>query len=52
MNIPIGKDASGLPIGAQIQAAQFNESKLFQLAKFIESLTTPLPPFSFLPNNF
>jgi aspartyl-tRNA(Asn)/glutamyl-tRNA(Gln) amidotransferase subunit A len=52
MNIPIGKDASGLPIGAQIQAAQFNESKLFKLAKFIESLTTPLPPFSFLPNNF
>jgi aspartyl-tRNA(Asn)/glutamyl-tRNA(Gln) amidotransferase subunit A len=37
MNIPIGKDSLGLPIGAQIQAAQFNESKLFQLAKFIES---------------
>ena len=37
MNIPIGKDSLGLPIGAQIQAAQFNESKLFKLAKFIES---------------
>ena len=37
MNIPIGKDLKGLPIGVQIQAAQFNESKLFQLAKFIES---------------
>ena len=37
MNIPIGKDSLGLPIGAQIQTAQFNESKLFQMAKFIES---------------
>ena len=37
MNIPIGKDFQGLPIGAQIQAAQFNESKLFRLAKFIQT---------------
>ena len=37
MNAPIGKDSLGLPIGAQLLAGQFNESKLFQIAKFIES---------------
>jgi aspartyl-tRNA(Asn)/glutamyl-tRNA(Gln) amidotransferase subunit A len=37
MNVPIGKDSLGLPIGAQLLAGQFNESKLFQIAKFIES---------------
>jgi aspartyl-tRNA(Asn)/glutamyl-tRNA(Gln) amidotransferase subunit A len=37
MNVPIGKDSHGLPIGAQFLAGQFNESKLFQIAKFIES---------------
>jgi aspartyl-tRNA(Asn)/glutamyl-tRNA(Gln) amidotransferase subunit A len=37
MNVPVGKDSLGLPIGAQLLAAQFNESKLFQIAKFIES---------------
>jgi aspartyl-tRNA(Asn)/glutamyl-tRNA(Gln) amidotransferase subunit A len=37
MNVPIGKDSQGLPIGAQLLAGQFNESKLFQIAKFIES---------------
>jgi aspartyl-tRNA(Asn)/glutamyl-tRNA(Gln) amidotransferase subunit A len=37
MNVPVGKDSNGLPIGAQLLAAQFNESKLFQIAKFIES---------------
>jgi aspartyl-tRNA(Asn)/glutamyl-tRNA(Gln) amidotransferase subunit A len=37
MNVPIGKDTSGLPIGAQLLAGQFHESKLFRIAKFIES---------------
>jgi aspartyl-tRNA(Asn)/glutamyl-tRNA(Gln) amidotransferase subunit A len=37
LNVPVGKDGLGLPIGAQLLAGQFNESKLFQLAKFIES---------------
>ncbi|MDR3667114.1 MAG: Asp-tRNA(Asn)/Glu-tRNA(Gln) amidotransferase subunit GatA [Ignavibacteriaceae bacterium] len=37
MNVPIGNDSLGLPIGAQFLAGQFNESKLFQIAKFIES---------------
>jgi aspartyl-tRNA(Asn)/glutamyl-tRNA(Gln) amidotransferase subunit A len=37
MNVPIGKDSLGLPIGAQLLAGQFNESKLFRIAKFIES---------------
>ena len=37
LNVPVGKDSRGLPIGAQLLAGQFNESKLFQIAKFIES---------------
>jgi aspartyl-tRNA(Asn)/glutamyl-tRNA(Gln) amidotransferase subunit A len=36
INVPVGKDSRGLPIGAQLLAGQFNESKLFQIAKFIE----------------
>jgi aspartyl-tRNA(Asn)/glutamyl-tRNA(Gln) amidotransferase subunit A len=36
INVPVGKDSLGLPIGAQLLAGQFNESKLFQIAKFIE----------------
>ena len=32
INIPIGKDSSNLPIGLQILANQFEETKLFQLA--------------------
>ena len=36
INVPVGKDSHGLPIGAQLLAGQFNESKLFQIAKFIE----------------
>jgi aspartyl-tRNA(Asn)/glutamyl-tRNA(Gln) amidotransferase subunit A len=36
INVPVGKDSNGLPIGAQLLAGQFNESKLFQIAKFIE----------------
>jgi aspartyl-tRNA(Asn)/glutamyl-tRNA(Gln) amidotransferase subunit A len=37
LNVPVGKDSLGLPIGAQLLAGQFNETKLFQIAKFIES---------------
>jgi aspartyl-tRNA(Asn)/glutamyl-tRNA(Gln) amidotransferase subunit A len=37
LNVPVGKDSLGLPIGAQLLAGQFNESKLFQIAKFIEN---------------
>jgi aspartyl-tRNA(Asn)/glutamyl-tRNA(Gln) amidotransferase subunit A len=37
LNVPVGKDSSGLPIGAQLLAGQFNETSLFQIAKFIES---------------
>jgi aspartyl-tRNA(Asn)/glutamyl-tRNA(Gln) amidotransferase subunit A len=37
INVPVGKDSQGLPIGAQFLTAQFNETKLFQIAKFIES---------------
>ncbi len=36
LNIPIGKDAQGLPIGMQLMAGQFCESKLFSLGKHIE----------------
>jgi aspartyl-tRNA(Asn)/glutamyl-tRNA(Gln) amidotransferase subunit A len=37
MNIPLGKDSQGLPIGVQLLAGQFSESKLFQLAEYIEN---------------
>ena len=37
LNVPVGKDSRGLPIGAQLLAGQFNETKLFQIAKVIES---------------
>ncbi len=32
LNIPIGKDSNGLPIGAQFMAGQFNEQALLQAA--------------------
>jgi len=35
LNIPIGKDKNGLPIGAQLLAGQFNEEILLQTAQFI-----------------
>ncbi|HPI37995.1 MAG TPA: Asp-tRNA(Asn)/Glu-tRNA(Gln) amidotransferase subunit GatA [Ignavibacteriaceae bacterium] len=38
INIPIGKDEAGLPIGMQLLADQFNEFKLLQLSKVIEEL--------------
>ncbi|MBE0551046.1 MAG: Asp-tRNA(Asn)/Glu-tRNA(Gln) amidotransferase subunit GatA, partial [Ignavibacterium sp.] len=36
MNIPIGKNSENLPIGLQILAQQFEEEKIFQLAKHIQ----------------
>lgn len=38
INIPIGFDEKGLPIGMQILANQFQEISLFQTAKFLENL--------------
>ena len=35
ISIPVGKDSKGLPIGMQLMANQFEESKLLQLSKFI-----------------
>ncbi|MFA3783218.1 Asp-tRNA(Asn)/Glu-tRNA(Gln) amidotransferase subunit GatA [Melioribacteraceae bacterium 4301-Me] len=37
MNIPIGKDKKGLPIGMQLLANQFEEKKLLQLALYIQN---------------
>lgn len=36
LSIPIGKDKLGLPIGMQLMAGHFQESKLLQLGKHIE----------------
>ncbi len=36
MNIPIGKNSENLPIGLQILSQQFDEDKIFQLAKHIQ----------------
>ena len=38
LNIPIGKDAQGLPIGMQLMSNQFEEEKILRLGKFIEGL--------------
>ncbi|MEJ5350287.1 MAG: Asp-tRNA(Asn)/Glu-tRNA(Gln) amidotransferase subunit GatA [Melioribacteraceae bacterium] len=38
INIPIAKNKDGMPIGMQLMANQFEELKLIQLAKVIESL--------------
>ncbi|MDH7604172.1 MAG: Asp-tRNA(Asn)/Glu-tRNA(Gln) amidotransferase subunit GatA [Melioribacter sp.] len=38
INIPITKNKNGLPIGMQLMANQFEELKLLQLSKVIESL--------------
>jgi aspartyl-tRNA(Asn)/glutamyl-tRNA(Gln) amidotransferase subunit A len=35
LNIPIGKDSSGLPIGMQIMAKHFDESALLSFAKIL-----------------
>ncbi len=36
LNVPIGEDKNGLPIGMQLMADQFQERKLLQLACFIQ----------------
>ncbi len=36
INIPIGKNSEGLPIGLQLMANQFEEEKLIRLSNFIE----------------
>lgn len=38
INIPIAKNKDGLPIGMQLMANQFDELKLLQLSKLIESI--------------
>lgn len=38
ISIPCGKDAKGLPIGIQIMADDFEESKLFQFSEIIQNL--------------
>jgi aspartyl-tRNA(Asn)/glutamyl-tRNA(Gln) amidotransferase subunit A len=40
MNIPIGKNSENLPIGLQILSQQFDEEKIFQLAKHIQDEIT------------
>jgi aspartyl-tRNA(Asn)/glutamyl-tRNA(Gln) amidotransferase subunit A len=40
MNIPIGKNSDNLPIGLQILSQQFEEEKIFQLAKHIQDEIT------------
>ena len=39
ISIPCGRDAQGLPIGIQIMADDFEESKLFQFSEIIENLS-------------
>ena len=38
ISVPCGKDAEGLPIGLQIMADDFQESKLFQFSKILLNL--------------
>ncbi len=37
LNIPIGKDKNGLPIGMQLLADQFKETSLFQFGYFLQN---------------
>lgn len=39
INIPVGKDPAGLPVGAQFLAGQFNESALLRIAARIEEMS-------------
>jgi aspartyl-tRNA(Asn)/glutamyl-tRNA(Gln) amidotransferase subunit A len=39
ISIPCGKDMKGLPIGIQIMADDFEESKLFQFSEIIQNLS-------------
>jgi aspartyl-tRNA(Asn)/glutamyl-tRNA(Gln) amidotransferase subunit A len=36
LSVPVGKDAAGMPIGMQLMASHFCETKLLQLGKHIE----------------
>jgi aspartyl-tRNA(Asn)/glutamyl-tRNA(Gln) amidotransferase subunit A len=36
LNVPVGRDAAGLPVGAQLLAAPFREDLLFAAAKHLE----------------
>lgn len=36
MNIPVGTDSKGLPVGMQVMAGQFDELKILQFGKLIE----------------
>jgi aspartyl-tRNA(Asn)/glutamyl-tRNA(Gln) amidotransferase subunit A len=40
LSVPIGKDASNLPIGMQITADAFQEDKLFRVANWVEKFLT------------
>lgn len=40
INIPVGTDSNGLPIGMQLMANQFEETKILNTAKFIEDNLT------------
>lgn len=40
MNVPIGKNSENIPIGMQILSQQFEEEKIFQLAKHIQDEIT------------
>ncbi|HNU92055.1 MAG TPA: Asp-tRNA(Asn)/Glu-tRNA(Gln) amidotransferase subunit GatA [Spirochaetota bacterium] len=44
MSVPIGLDEAGLPIGLQIMAGHFEEKKILNCAKAIESFVEPLRP--------
>jgi aspartyl-tRNA(Asn)/glutamyl-tRNA(Gln) amidotransferase subunit A len=35
LNVPIGKNQNGLPIGMQILSKHFDENKIFQFTKFL-----------------
>jgi aspartyl-tRNA(Asn)/glutamyl-tRNA(Gln) amidotransferase subunit A len=37
ISIPIGKNSDGLPVGMQIMANQFEEKKLLQFGKHLQS---------------
>jgi len=37
MNIPVGLDSKGLPVGMQVMADQFNELNILQIGKLIET---------------
>jgi len=39
ISVPCGKDEKGLPIGMQIMADDFDESKLFQFSEIIQNLS-------------